>query len=143
MAPENFVLSPCTPEDVEGMIDVYETAFANDYFSSFTFPRDTVTDVEKRRWLRARFHCTFSKPDLRSFKIVETNTGHMVAWARWGFPYKFSEEELKEKEEEEDSWPEGSNLEVCDAKFGGLHKKREGYVEKDETYGGLVRFLIG
>jgi hypothetical protein len=134
MASEAFVLLPCAPEDVEAMISVYERAFANDYFSSFTFPRHSITEAEKHRWLRARFLGTFSKPELRNFKIVEARTGRMAAWARWGFPYVFSEEELGEREAEKDSWPEGSYLEVCEVKFGGLHKKRDAYARKDETY---------
>lgn len=58
----------------------------------------------------------------------------MAAWARWGFPHSFTEEELKKMEQEKDEWPEGSNLEICDVKFGGLHKKREFYTRKDEDY---------
>ncbi|KAG0650034.1 hypothetical protein D0Z07_3877 [Hyphodiscus hymeniophilus] len=142
MAPESFTLSPCTLDDVEAMISVYMNAFKNDYFSSFTFPA-TISPEERYRWLRERFTGTFSKPDLRNFKIVETSTGRMAAWARWGFPHEKNEvkgegEGQDEKEEEKDfnkdEWPVGANLEVCEVKFGGLHRKREKYCKKEDTY---------
>jgi hypothetical protein len=141
MAPETFHLAPCTPSDVPSMISIYESAFANDYFSSFTFP-STISHSEKHRWLRDRFLGTFQKPELRNFKIVETSTGRMAAWARWGFPHSFTEEELKKQELEKDEWPQGSNLEVCDVKFGTLHEKRERYTEKGETYSEFCLFFL-
>jgi hypothetical protein len=142
MAAETFTLSPCTTEDVESMVEVYSRAFENDYFSAFTFPKSTISDSEKRRWLRARFLGTLSKPDLRNFKIVETSTGRMAAWARWGFPYVFSEEELRMQHEEKDEWPEGSNLEVCDVKFGGLHEKRERHTRRGEDYSEFSLYVL-
>ena len=54
----------------------------------------------------------------------------------------------KEKEKEKgkgdfdkSEWPEGANMEVCEAKFGGLSRKREGYVVKDETYGEYISYF--
>ena len=133
MAPEAFHLAPCTPSDIPSMISIYESAFANDYFCSFTFP-STIPLSEKHRWLRDRFLGTFQKPEIRNFKVVETSTGRMAAWARWGFPHSFTEEELKKRELEKDEWPQGSNLEVCDGKFGALVDMRERYTVKGETY---------
>ena len=118
------------------MVAIYTRAFENDYVSSFTFPSSTVSPVEKHRWLRERFLATFQKPDIRNFKIVETTTGRMAAWARWGFPHELEHgvEREKEKDFDKDEWPQGCNLEVCEMKFGGLHRKRDFYCKKEETY---------
>ena len=147
LSPSDYLLSQNYFPKRNSNFAVYESAFANEYFSSFTFPNSTVTPTEKHRWLRARFLRTFSKPEIRNFKVVESSTGRMAAWARWGFPYSSGEEELKEEKEEgkgdfdKSEWPEGANIEVCEAKFGGLSKKRDGYIIKDETYGESISNL--
>ena len=134
MAPDTFTLLPCTPEDVESMIQIYLSAFENDYFSSFTFP-STIDPAVKHRWLRERFLGTFKKPELRNFKVVETSTGKMAAWARWGFPDGKKEEDAeKEKDFDPNEWPEGANLDVCEIKFGGLHRRRDELCKGGETY---------
>jgi len=139
MAASPFHLSPCTPADVPSMMSIYSLAFSHDHLSSYTFPPSIPTST-KEAWLATRFLRTFSQPNIRNFKIVETSTGQMVAWARWGFPHVFTVDELAEKErqrkevEEEGEWPEGANLEVCAAKFGGLETKRDKWIEEAETY---------
>ena len=70
-----------------------------------------------------------------------------MAFARWTFPYVFSEEDKKAREEEkkererkkkegiDEKWPKGANLEVCDLKFGPIDSCREKTVNEEETYG--------
>jgi len=70
----------------------------------------------------------------------------MVAFLRIVVPHlvtpKMKEEqtkvnaERKRKEEDgtDDTWPQGSNLEVCYAKFGGLDEKRQKHVDPETTY---------
>jgi hypothetical protein len=106
-----------------------------------------INPTEKHRWLKQRFLATMSKPEIRNFKITDVSTGNIVAWARWGFPYSFSEEERvergREKEEKErkkregtySEWPAGSNLEVCEGKFGALDRIRNQNVDWGNTYG--------
>lgn len=139
----NFVISPCVPSDIEQMVSVYSRAFANDYFSLFTFPPSKITPEEKHRWLTQRFLASLSKPEIRNFKITDASTGLIAAWGRWQFPYTFSEEEKAERESEKErkkkegvsDWPEGANLEVCDVKFGGLERMRNQYVDWENDYG--------
>jgi hypothetical protein len=153
----DFVLSPCTLDDVEDMISVQESAFADDYFSAFTFPK-TIPASVKRHWLRERFTKIFAKPEFRNFKITETSTGKMAAWARWSFPYTFSDEQKLERKRENEQkerekaqggdpdWPPGSNLEICHAKFGALKRLREKYVQEDDMYGEFAcseDYLVG
>lgn len=88
-----------------------------------------------------------AKPELRNFKIVDTRTGKIAAWARWHFPYSFSDEEQAERAQEKlenerkkqqgsfSEWPEGSNLEVCEKKFGFLSRMRSELVDFENAYG--------
>ena len=149
IAPPDFVLSPCTLDDLDDLIRVYEAAFRNDYFSIYTFPPDRITKEAKHRWLRDRFIDKVAQPDLRHFKITDVSTGSMAAWVRWGYPHVFTEEEkaekARQKEEKEQlkvegkasDWPEGAIIEVCEAKFGALHESLEKNVDLGNMYGKL------
>jgi hypothetical protein len=142
-----FVISPCVPSDIEQMISVYTRAFENNYFGLYTFPPSQIDPAEKHRWLKHRFLTSMSKPEMRNFKITDVSTGNIAAWARWGFPHAYTEEEKakKEKEKQEierrteegtyEEWPRGANLEVCDAKFGALERIRDQNVDWENTYG--------
>jgi hypothetical protein len=146
MPAPNFVLSPCTPADVPGMVEVYLSAFENDYFSQHCLPRDIIPAEEWDRWLNARFLKFFSSPEIRAFKITDSNNNNrQAAFARWSVPYVFSEEEKKVEEEKkererkkggiDDKWPKGANLEVCGLKFGPLDSCREKTINEEEIYG--------
>jgi len=139
---DNFLLEPCTPADVEGMLSVYLAAFAPDYFSSFTFPA-TIAPAERQGWARARFLKTFSTPEIHNLKISDTSVTppRIVAWARWGFPHVLDAAEKERRRAEKEladaagsAWPRGANLEICDLKFGGIHAARERNVDWERDY---------
>lgn len=143
----NFELSPCTPADIPGMIAIYRTAFAEDYFARMTLPINEIDPNELERWLTIRFSKYFPQPEYHLFKIADLSTGRVCAFIRWAYPYVFTAEEkaLKKREEEElerkkkegtdDSWPKGANLEALDKKFGALDRMREKNVNEEDTYG--------
>lgn len=128
------------------MIDVYLRAFNDDYFGSYCFPAAKIPIDEWRLWLRHRFLRAMSRPENRSFKVTEVSTGKIATWARWSFPYKFSEEEKAEREREEQEkkkaraegtlkeWPSGANLEACDMKFGELSRLIKKHVNLEDMY---------
>ncbi|KAH7403483.1 acyl-CoA N-acyltransferase [Cadophora sp. MPI-SDFR-AT-0126] len=148
MANDQFVLSPATVEDVPGMADVYLTAFASDAFSSFAFPRSKISDVEMKQWLTVRFTKVITKrPEMHTFKMLDTSTNKICAFLRWSFPHMLSDEEKatreieqKEREQEKEKtgvdpmWPVGAKLGACDAFFGALDKKKALYVDDGEMY---------
>lgn len=147
MAEQTFTLSEATLADVPGMIQVYKNAFSSDYFGQLVFPPDKIGDEELHRWLTARFTALFHQPEVRAFVMTEDGTGTVAAFLRWTFPHVLTEEEQekrkREKEEKQKvraetgydpSWPKGSNLELCDEKFGGLNKLQEKYVDRKEMY---------
>ncbi|KAH8663083.1 hypothetical protein BGZ60DRAFT_433096 [Tricladium varicosporioides] len=143
---QQFILAPCTPLDIPSMIAIYLSAFSTDPLSAATFPRDAIPPSEFNRWLTNRFQRTFTQPEIRTFKIVDTTTGEMCALARWAFPYEFSHGELQKKEEErkikealkakgeDDSWPLGANLPICHAKFGGIDAARSKHCSPSSDY---------
>lgn len=137
MAPQDFVLAPCVPEDVEQMIHVYEKAFSHNHLVPYMFPQ--VTSEDKHEFLRLRYLRSLAKPELRVFKVTEVSTGRMAAWARWRYPYTLSEAEKAEKEQQPQQkreWPRGANVEVCEEKF----RSYEGWLEEntnlEDTYCG-------
>ena len=80
-----------------------------------------------------------SKPEIRCFKVTETETGNLAAWARWGFPHKFTEEEKAARSAEKKAnssydWPEGTNLDIADIKFGALDRIRDQNVDYENDY---------
>jgi len=143
-----FLLSPCTPSDVEGMVQTYLSAFAEDHFAIASFP-PTIPSSEIHRWLTARFLSALSKREMHTFKITHAPTGAMAAFLRWQFPHVLSDEEKGEREKEkafrdqerkegrDPAWPIGANLAVCDAKFGQLDENKKRFVNDENMYGVL------
>lgn len=120
--------------------------------NSYTFPVSQIGPSEMKQWLHKRFLSMIIKPEYRNLKIVDTSTGNIAAWARWHFPYTFSWEEKAEKEREKEErkkrgvleggeWPVGANLEVCEMKFGALHRIRHELVDFENAYGEFCHFL--
>lgn len=57
--PKNSVFSPAMPADMLEMVDVYYSAFADDYWASLNFPEATRSQASKRAWLMARLISIF------------------------------------------------------------------------------------
>jgi len=144
--PPEFQIHPVTAADLPSIISIYIRAFSAEHMNSFAMPAATCTPERKARWLLARFSGFFSKPELHMYKAVESATDKTVAWSRWCFPYTLTEEEREERrrqleQEERDvlegrrtKYPEGANVEICKALFGGLDEMRQKYVDPSQTY---------
>jgi hypothetical protein len=144
-----YTLLEATIDDIPAMIPVYHSAFAHDLLSNFTFPRNQITPEEWTRWLTMRFTTLALRPETRHFKIVD-QTGELVAFCRWSFPYRLSVEEKAKREEEkrakeardreegrDTAWPIGANRECCDEKFGSMSRAFETLVHDPEDVYGL------
>jgi hypothetical protein len=147
MAPEDFVLSSCTLDDLPAMITVHRDAFANEPFSKYAFPREAIGETEQVRWMTEFLTGHFRKPEMAFFKINETNSSNLVAWIRCQVPHVLSEEESKKRKEEKERklkdgnfWPKGANLDVIEATFGNLARLTQKYVNDAETYCGFISF---
>jgi hypothetical protein len=141
MAPENFILSTCTPADIPAMVELNLSAFANDPLSNITMPREMIGEAELRRWMSQFIASFFEKSEVHFFKITETHTGNLAAWMRCAFPHVLSEEESEKRKAEKERkvkdksfWPKGANLDVINVKFGTLGQLKEKYCNDSETY---------
>jgi len=141
MAPENFTLSNCTPDDVPSMVEVSLRAFANDPLNQITLPREVIGEAELRRWTTQFLHSLFDKPEIHFYKVTETTTGTLAAWIRCAFPHVLNEEESQKRKKEKDAklkdksfWPKGANFDGIDAKFGTLGQLKEKYCDDTQTY---------
>lgn len=77
-----FTLARCAPADVPEMVDVYLAAFrATDL--SYWWPESVDA---MREWTKARFGLRFADPKVQQFKVVDDETGRLVAFARWNIP---------------------------------------------------------
>ena len=97
----------------------------------------------------------FSQPEIHVYKISDSSTGEMIGFTRWGFPYIpappkeedgsgiVGAETVKVEEEKtsgkvriipESYWPQGTNYDLADEKFGTLIEWRKKYVDVKEMY---------
>lgn len=83
-----------------------------------------------------------ARPEIHVFKITDTSTGKIAGFMRWQFPHSKptaalegdkakAEEEAKPKKE----FPPGTNVPLCDFKFGALDAWRDRFVDVESTYG--------
>ena len=78
-----------------------------------------------------------ARPETRVFKVTEASTGKIAAFARWKFPHVAATEEKEEleksEEEKKSEWPVGTNIALCEEKFGMLDVWREQFVVDTES----------
>ena len=83
-----------------------------------------------------------AQPEIHVFKATDTTTGNIAAFMRWGFPHtkaiappsEAAKTPEQKKQESDAAWPPGTNISLCDAKFGTLDSWRDTYVDDAETY---------
>jgi len=88
---------------------------------------------------------------MKIFKVTEVATGRLAAVARFGYPFKLTEEEQARRDEEKAQekkaleeaeketgksakYPEASNVEACEWYFNTLDEMREKYMKWDQDY---------
>ncbi|KAH8594314.1 hypothetical protein B0O99DRAFT_625576 [Bisporella sp. PMI_857] len=144
MTSENFAISLCTHNDLLEMVRVYQAAWINDLFNNACFPSEKIDPYseEKYEWIKERQTLAMAKPENRTFKITDLETGRIAAWSRWCYPHVLSPEEKAAREAEEQrkkdsgwsEWPPGANHEICSAKFGAIYAKRKENVDSANDY---------
>ncbi|KAF5870174.1 putative gnat family protein [Botrytis fragariae] len=147
----SFSIHPCTPADLPSMLTIYDLAFASDPFRLARWPSSQVPPSVFTSWLTKVFTKYLHTPHTHTWKLVENSTGNMAGWTHWAEPHVVSrEEEEREKIEEEreekerrergeGKFPEGSVLEICEAKVRGWDGLREKWYKREEMF--LIYFL--
>ncbi|RDW94577.1 hypothetical protein BP5796_00340 [Coleophoma crateriformis] len=144
MAP--FIVSPASVDDVPDMVQVYNSAFEHNYFSSFTFPKEKVPQDIKNEWLAEKYTTSLRTPGIETFVCRDNISGEVAGFARWGYPVVLTDAQKEEKKTLEAEaeqkrkngiapYPSGANVECCDAKFLGLEKIRDKHVDYEDMYG--------
>jgi phage portal protein BeeE len=148
-----FQVSPCTLSDLNAMTYVYVQAFNNTFMNAMLFPPQSHAPDSIRTWLYPRFkkHLTQGRDEMKLFKITEVATGRLAAVARFGYPFKLTEEEQARRDEEKAQeekareeveketgksvkYPEAANVEACDWYFKTLDEMREKYMKWSQDY---------
>lgn len=79
--PPQFTLSRCTPDDIPQLTEVYINAFSATNFDYWWPPVDIM-----RQWTLQRFALKIQNPTNQHFKVVDNETGQVVAFSRWDIP---------------------------------------------------------
>ncbi|TGO42883.1 hypothetical protein BHYA_0004g00090 [Botrytis hyacinthi] len=147
----SFSIHPCTPADIPSMLTIYDLAFATDPFRQARWPSSQVSPSVFTSWLTKVFTKYLHTTHTHTWKLVENSTGNMAGWTHWAEPHVVSREEeernkIEEEKEErgrkergEGKFPEGSVLDVCDAKVRGWDGLREKWYKREEMF--LIYFL--
>ncbi|KAK7973239.1 hypothetical protein PG996_007463 [Apiospora saccharicola] len=78
-----FVLSPMTHADTDAAAVVYYESFKLDPANTYWWPKDLAPLLT---WCSGRMRKKLDDPHVRNFKITDTATGEMIAYARWDIP---------------------------------------------------------
>ncbi|KAI4159160.1 MAG: hypothetical protein LQ342_006807 [Letrouitia transgressa] len=135
----SFRLLPADISDVPAMVRISKAAFNDDPIvgriwrdcdKEVQFEHD-VRVYEKHMRNRALTGEVFTK-------VVEEETGKLVAWARWKYPYTLTPEQKREKEviieRDKPQYPEGTNVRLIHEFLGRLDDLRSKYVDEEKEY---------
>ncbi|KAK7917483.1 Acyl-CoA N-acyltransferase [Apiospora marii] len=78
-----LVLSPMTHADTDAAAVVYHESFGADPANTYWWPKDLAPLLA---WCSGRMRIKLDDPFVRIFKITDSATGEMVAYARWDIP---------------------------------------------------------
>ena len=101
-------------DDVERLTDIQYAAFAGDPWGRIMFP--TIPPMSARGPTIRRYRNLLENdPSVELMKVVDTDTGDIVSFARWEMYYhERPESEYKTEAKEKREWDEGTNTEATD-----------------------------
>ncbi|KAI0130300.1 hypothetical protein BJ170DRAFT_593814 [Xylariales sp. AK1849] len=82
LSPE-FIMSRCTPADIDALAVVYYDAFKSDAGNSYWWSPDKSSMLD---WMGRRVRRKMADRGVRHFKITDVESGDLIAWARWDIP---------------------------------------------------------
>ena len=145
----SFVHSPATLSDLPAISQIQRAAFKESQhtMSYWTFPQHNETGIYEWR-LNSMKKIFQNVPYCTYFKIVDTTTDRIVAYALWESPHPSGTEEKPQKEKEEtangdagDVLPEGTNVELFHDFEAETERMRLKYVNSDKDYGEFWQIL--
>ncbi|KAL8681927.1 MAG: hypothetical protein Q9186_002013 [Xanthomendoza sp. 1 TL-2023] len=132
-----FQLLPAEVSDIPDMVAVHQSSWGNDPIIGRLMP-----DVEpKAKWDYDvdYYRKKFDSKNLTGtvmHKIVETETGKLVALTKWNYPYTLTPEQQAEKEKLDlgRSYPPGTNEKLYKEFFHRLDALRKKYYDDGKDY---------
>lgn len=118
-------LAPASEADLPKILEVQFAAFAHDPIMRLMFPHPTPPATFEKAVDRAR--TDFRNPDVAFMKVIDTQTGEIVSFAKWNI-YKQQRPDEEWNKEERRDWGEGTNVEVADAFFAALTRNRRKFM---------------
>ena len=111
--------------DVERLTDIQYASFTRDPWGRIMFP--TTPPMSARGPTIRRYRNQLQNdPSVELVKVVDTETGEMVSFARWEVYYhERPESEYKAETKEKREWDEGTNTEATDALIARVNEVDE------------------
>ncbi|KAI4116959.1 MAG: hypothetical protein LQ345_002712 [Seirophora villosa] len=133
-----FQVFTADPSDIPDIANIHHEAFEGDPILGRSMC--DVTRERKYEYDKQFYEKGFAQKHLTGavfHKVVDTETGNIVACAKWGYPYSLTAEQEAEKAKldlKKPSYPEGTNLALYDHFFTLLYAKRKKNVEDGKDY---------
>lgn len=116
-----LTLSLANEEDLPKIVNVQFAAFASDEIQRFMYPFPTPPPTFEQALIRARID--FPRPECAFVKVMDTDIGELVAFAKW-LIYKHERPEEEWNKQEKRTWAEGTNAELANEFIGAINEKR-------------------
>ncbi|KAL8752177.1 MAG: hypothetical protein Q9184_005816 [Pyrenodesmia sp. 2 TL-2023] len=133
----SFQVLPAEPSDIPDIVAVHQASWENDPIVGRLMPDvdpkakyDYDVDFYKRKF------DTKALTGSVMHKVVETETGKLVTFAKWKYPYRLTAEQQAEKDKLDlgRTYPPGTNEELYEHFFGRLDTLRKKYLDEEKDY---------
>ncbi|CAO1600378.1 hypothetical protein XANCAGTX0491_004069 [Xanthoria calcicola] len=132
-----FRVLPAEPSDIPGMVTVHQASWVDDPIIGRLMP-----DVEPK--VKYDYDVNYYKDKFENkaltgtvmHKVIETETGKLVAFAKWKYPYSLTPEQQAEKDKLNlgRSYPPGTNEELYEQFFHRVDTLRKKYLDEEKDY---------
>ncbi|KAN0104726.1 Acyl-CoA N-acyltransferase [Hyaloscypha variabilis] len=124
----SFDLKEASLSDIEELAEVLDKTYADEPIISQLMP--SVDTKDRVEFWAGWFRNDFSKPGEKMFKMVEAESGKIVAFLKARYPAP----KVVDAEEEQAEFPEGSNAELFGHWFGNMDHFEDKHMNYEEDY---------
>ncbi|KAH7420165.1 acyl-CoA N-acyltransferase [Cadophora sp. MPI-SDFR-AT-0126] len=135
-----FLIEPASYADLDTLFDIYIEASASHPLSSFIY--NGLTHDEKRNFESGGPKKVFLEcPWVKYHKMVEVETGKIVAWSRWHFPRPLKDEEKGSMDPDYfEDIPAGANASLLQEWFDKLEEVESKYIDREKGF--FINYLV-
>ncbi|KAL8668500.1 MAG: hypothetical protein Q9168_006875, partial [Polycauliona sp. 1 TL-2023] len=133
----SFQVLPAEPADIPDIVTVHQASWVNDPIIGQLMP-----DVEPKAKYEYDVDYYTKGFETRALtgsvmhKVVERETGKLVAFAKWKYPYSLTPDQqaAKDKLDMGRSYPPGTNEKLYEQFFGRVDTLRKRYLDEEKDY---------